>query len=425
MRSSAHKQTLRPLLSRLHRYAGLTLAAFLVVSGTTGALISFNHELDEWLNPQFFHAEGKSKLTASQMVARVEDRDPRARVNFLTLNPEAGHSVSVFVEPRVNPENGQLYPLDYNEVFMNPASGEILGQRFWGAFNVNFAHLMPFIYQLHMSLHLPENWGLWLVGGVALLWFLDCFVGAYLTFPHGRLSFKKWKPSWKVKTNAGGQRVNYDLHRAGGLWFWALLATLAFSGVSFNLHEEVFEPVVSSISKMTPTVFDRREERPLTEPIPTRFKFDEMLARAKVMAAERGLPRKPNGMFYSAEFGVFGIGFGPEHGTGLGSPWIYLDGKTGRGVGAQVPGTGSFGDFLHDVQFPLHSGQIIGLLGRIIICLTGIIVAMLSITGVIVWWRRPRRAAGTAVVRAAAAPALSRMSPGMARNPESRTHHAA
>lgn len=87
------------------------------------------------------------------------------------------------------------------------------------------------------------------------------------------------------------------------------------------------------------------DERPLTEPILTRFQFDEMLARAKVTAVERGLPRRPNGMFYSAEFGVFGIGFGPEHSARLGNPWVYLDGKTGRGVSAQVPGAGTFGDF--------------------------------------------------------------------------------
>jgi uncharacterized iron-regulated membrane protein len=33
-------------------------------------------------------------------------------------------------------------------------------------------------------------------------------------------------------------------------------------------------------------------------------------------------------------------------------------------------------------QFPLHSGRIIGLPGRIIICLLGLAVAGLSLTGV-------------------------------------------
>jgi uncharacterized iron-regulated membrane protein len=42
------------------------------------------------------------------------------------------------------------------------------------------------------------------------------------------------------------------------------------------------------------------------------------------------------------------------------------------------------------LQFPLHSGEIAGLTGRIVICITGILVAVLSITGVLVWARRRR-----------------------------------
>lgn len=97
---------------------------------------------------------------------------------------------------------------------------------------------MPFIFTLHENLHIPGVWGAWLLGGVALIWMFDCFVGAYLTLPHGRLSLRKWSPAWKVKAGAGRTRFNYDMHRAGGLWFWALLFMLAFTGVSFNLHEE-------------------------------------------------------------------------------------------------------------------------------------------------------------------------------------------
>jgi uncharacterized iron-regulated membrane protein len=44
--------------------------------------------------------------------------------------------------------------------------------------------------------------------------------------------------------------------------------------------------------------------------------------------------------------------------------------------------------------FPFHSGQIIGLPGRILISMTGLAVAVLSVTGVMIWAkkRRGRRA---------------------------------
>ncbi|WP_234406223.1 PepSY domain-containing protein [Methylobacillus glycogenes] len=39
-------------------------------------------------------------------------------------------------------------------------------------------------------------------------------------------------------------------------------------------------------------------------------------------------------------------------------------------------------------QFPLHSGRILGLPGRIMISIMGAIVAMLSITGILIWARK-------------------------------------
>lgn len=36
----------RPFLAKVHRYAGLGMALFLIVSGLTGALLAFYHELD-------------------------------------------------------------------------------------------------------------------------------------------------------------------------------------------------------------------------------------------------------------------------------------------------------------------------------------------------------------------------------------------
>ncbi|MGZ7192220.1 PepSY domain-containing protein, partial [Streptococcus pyogenes] len=80
---------------------------------------------------------------------------------------------------------------------------------------------------------------------VALLWTLDCFAGAWLTFPAPqRLNaprpakpwLSRWAPSWKLRLSSGAYKLNFDLHRAGGLWTWAMLFVLAWSSVAFNLH---------------------------------------------------------------------------------------------------------------------------------------------------------------------------------------------
>jgi uncharacterized iron-regulated membrane protein len=84
------------------------------------------------------------------------------------------------------------------------------------------------------------------------------------------------------------------------------------------------------------------------------------------------------------------VRFGKDHVPGLGNAWLYFDGTTGVGVGGHVPGEGSAGDLFHQLQYPLHSGQILGLPGRIVICITGLAVTMLSITGVVIYARKRR-----------------------------------
>lgn len=41
-------------------------------------------------------------------------------------------------------------------------------------------------------------------------------------------------------------------------------------------------------------------------------------------------------------------------------------------------------------QFPLHSGRILGMPGRILVSLLGLALAMLSLTGVVIWVRKRR-----------------------------------
>lgn len=41
-------------------------------------------------------------------------------------------------------------------------------------------------------------------------------------------------------------------------------------------------------------------------------------------------------------------------------------------------------------MYPLHSGQAFGLLGRILVCITEVVVAVLAWTGVALWLRKQR-----------------------------------
>jgi uncharacterized iron-regulated membrane protein len=59
------------------RYAGLLIAAFLFGSGITGAVISWDHQLDDLLNPELMEAKaGGPAIPSLELAAQIEARQP-------------------------------------------------------------------------------------------------------------------------------------------------------------------------------------------------------------------------------------------------------------------------------------------------------------------------------------------------------------
>ncbi|WP_170161241.1 PepSY domain-containing protein [Methylocaldum marinum] len=81
-------------------------------------------------------------------------------------------------------------------------------------------------------------------------------------------SLKTWHKSFRLRWRAGGHRLNFDLHRAGGLYAWIVLFTVSLSGLSFNLREP-FKAAVAWVSPLTPAYGDvaRRPAVPLENPL--------------------------------------------------------------------------------------------------------------------------------------------------------------
>lgn len=406
---------MRNLFLTFHRYAGLLIAGFLFISGVTGAIISWDHELDELLNPHLTQAVSSGPaIPALQLASEIEARHPQVRVTFFPLQPEPGKAFAFGVSPRVDPATGKLFQPGFNQVFVDPASGEELGKREWGAvWPVTRENLVSFLYVLHFSLHLPEvwgidRWGIWLLGVIAIIWTVDCFTGFYLTLPPRRRRrddsldqlngvaprswWQRWQPAWKVRWSSGSYKLNFDLHRAFSLWTWLLLFIVAFTAFSLNLYREVFFPLMSKVSQVTPSPFDTRAPTDLHKPISPQLGYAEAIERARADAQQRGWSTPVGSAFYTPNWGIYGIEFyqpGADHGVGgVGHARIYIDGEDGQVLGDRQPWTGSAADIFVQAQFPLHSGRILGLPGRILISIMGLVVALLSVTGVVIWWKK-------------------------------------
>ncbi len=393
---------MRGALVVLHRWCGLFIAGFLFIAGLTGAVITWSHELDEWANPQLFRAASGTRqatLSPLELARQAEAADPRLRVSFVPLTLEPGHTAMLGVAARIDPATGAPYRLGFNQLAMDPATGEIQGQRQWGRISLSRENLLPFLYKLHYTMHIPKGWGIewgvWLMGMVSAVWIFDCFLALWISFPSARA----WRKSFSFRLRQGGAKLNFDIHRSGGVWVWGLLLMLAVTSVSLNLGTQIMRPLVSVFSPLTPSPFQLRQgsrERELADPVLDR---EHAIARAEAEGRSRGWAAPAGSIFYAQRFGVYGVMFfTPENDRdddGMGNEVLYLDGDTGAILGDKVPGQGSAGDVFMQAQLPLHSGRILGTPGRVLMSFMGVFIAALSVTGLLIWVRKRRARAAT------------------------------
>lgn len=392
---------MRPALVKLHRWFGIGIALFLFASGLTGAVIAWNGELDAMLNPAFYVARTPgAPLPALELAARVEAANPRLRFTYLPLGIEPGRTLQARVIGRIDPATHQPYGLGFNQIAIDPVTGAVQARRQWGAFSLSRLDLVPLIYRFHYTLYLPFTSGglasgVWLLGIVAIVWLFDSLIALVLAFP----SRKAWRKSFAFRLQRGGYALTFDLHRSGGVWIWAVLAIAATTSISMNLPGPVMRPIVSLFSPLAPSPFFDPSRLSLPKPGSPSLTRERVVELAIEAGRDERIAAMPGALAFVPAANVYGVGyFAPGGASGespLGNPWIYWNGATGERIATDIPGRGSAGDIFMQAQFPLHSGRIAGVPGRIAVSFAGVMVAVLSVTGLFIWMkkRRARRCA--------------------------------
>lgn len=379
----------RGAMVALHRYIGLVLAPLLVVIGLTGSISVFRTELDRMLNPDLWTTQSPNRhLPLSVLTAAIAKAHPDQPLIALEYRPAPGGTLHAYLTPALTP-SGQSRP---DEIFLDPGDAHELGGRVAEGCCLNRRVLIPFIYRLHFSLAAGTT-GLWIVGITALIWTLDCLNGLLLTLPPVTPPWRKgfwrgWEPAWQIASPKNALRLFFDLHRAFGLWLWILLLGMAISGVALALGPQIFQPVVRTLFPVAPPA----SEIPLPGG-PHILKPDEAEALAGRDAQERGWQARPAAVMltHTPERALFYLfsdtGQIP---AGFGSPLITIALDTGATVQASVPPEGKLGDLILQLQDPFHSGRLAGMTGRILVCASGVVTALLSVTGVLIWDRKRR-----------------------------------
>lgn len=395
-----------------HRWAGLSLALFLAVAGLTGSLLPWIEELEAATAPQLHNAIWTGTPDPLAVREQVTSRYPGAAVDFLQLTVEPGKALRLhlhWLDPKtgLEREHGPGVP-DWDDLFLNPVTGQEQGRREWGAIDQGVKNLMPFLYRLHYSLALGTI-GTFVFGLAALVWTIDCFVGFYLTLPPRAPKaplLDRWRSSWRVRWKTAPYKLNFDLHRAGGLWLWPLLLVFAWSSVSFNMPQ-IYVPVMSALGAQDSRMLLFENALPTPRNAPA-LNFRQATERgyqlAQIEAGKQGLAVLEEGERWiwhvpSAGMYVYGFTTGADIGHHGGGTRVAFDSNTGALRGVEMPsgvnGANTFTNWLT----ALHTAHVFGLPYRMFVSVLGLAVTMLSVTGIVIWLKKRSARAGRAIRR--------------------------
>lgn len=360
--------SLRSLWLRLHRWFALSLGWVLILAGLTGAVLIAAQPLDRLAHPELFKAQPATQATAQTVP--LEPLLEQARQEFggkasfrFKLPQEAGESLWLRVQS----------PSWRGTVYLNPASGLEQGRRGETEGFVNT------LFKLHSTLLLEAN-GKAILAWTALAYVLLLLTGVILWWP------KRWPGNWRIVLNKNLMRALFDLHRIGGIVMGLLIAVSVVTGAYL-----AWRPLGDWINVLSDATSVKAPKLPPLSPdasgtalVPP--SLDAMLASARAAM--------PDGQASFVQISAntqqpMRIRFrAPDepHPNGISSVW--LDPRTGAVLAVKRwheldPGAAAAAIF-----YPLHTGELGGVLLEIITALTGLVLGGLGLSGVWLWLQR-------------------------------------
>jgi uncharacterized iron-regulated membrane protein len=331
---------LRPALMWIHLVLGLTGAVILAIVAFTGAYITFQDPLFRWLNPVPDVAGPAGPLNTSAVIDSVEARfTPR-------------HVVSIAMRPGSEATVVRLG--DRTAVFVNPATGAIIGSR-PGRF-ASLENLTALMRRLHTNLVLGPK-GRLLVTAATAEALLLALTGLWLWWRKKHWQFRPWRGSLF--------RVSWDLHNATGIWFLVPVLSLVLTGLLISMPGPIYR-----VAGVEPAPW-------LNPPLSVEPGADHgqpaLLPRV-LAVADSALPGEVTGLSIpTSPRGAFGVR--------KGSTTAFVDQHTGALIEVRPDRAPTTGDDAYQVIEDLHTGVLLGAPGRVLMTLGSLMLVVASVTG--------------------------------------------
>ncbi|MFK0121098.1 PepSY-associated TM helix domain-containing protein [Streptomyces sp. NPDC090994] len=393
----------RPLLLRLHFYAGVVIGPFLLVAAVTGLLYTATPQIEAVVYRHELHVtpDGDPEALSAQ-VAAARAAVPDGTLVSVTPAPGRTDSTRVVFEKPGLPDNCT------QTAFVDPYTSEVLGQE--RTFAGWWMPVRAWVDGLHRHLNLGEpgrvyseiaaSW-LWveILGGLAL----------WLTTPRARDRVRRvLVPQGGPK----GRKRTMSWHAAVGVWASAGLLGLSVTGMTWSVHAgasigEIQSALAGPSPALTTTLPGTTGGK---DPGPGAGAAHDVGIDAVVAAArEAGLR------------GVLDVSPPTEDQA------TYVVKENTRSwperhdTVAVDPATGDITDRTYWADYPLlakmtswgidaHMGLLFGLANQIVLALLALALIGMILWGYRMWWlRRPTRTDGFALGRAPARGAWRRL----------------
>jgi uncharacterized iron-regulated membrane protein len=348
------KKQLRAAWLQVHKWIGLSLAILIIPISLTGSALVWHDWLDAQLEPQRHATLGPAALAPSAYAAAATSAlQPGEALSALRFDKDGGPVVATATKAA----EGASRPVR-TSLWLDPRDASLIDRASGNSGLVQVMHVV------HGSLMVP-GWGRTIVGWVGAFMFVSCLSGIWLWWPlsGGPATGLKWK-----RRNT----LNANLHYMTGFWILFPLAMLSFTGawISFPKLFGQFE------SRPAPAGGANRESAARARPLVTPTTgIDQALAASRPFAT--GALTTIN--WPTDQKAEWKIAYDRK-----GGPEEVVVGDDG---GKVTPPTPPKPETRARTMRRWHDGTGMGTAWQIVIFLGGIVPALLSVTGIIIWWR--------------------------------------
>ncbi|MEU0497652.1 PepSY domain-containing protein [Mycobacterium sp. NPDC006124] len=392
---------MRPLLLRLHFYAGVFVGPFILIAAVTGLLYALIPQIDATVFRHELTVDhvGQARIPLTEQMTAVRAAHPEGVVASIRPPAEPNETTQVSLSvPDVPPDYGRT-------VFVDPYTGDVRGAL------TTFGQWMPlraWFDELHRNLHLGAFGRNYSELAASWLWVI-ALSGSVLWLGQ-RARTRRLRRLAVPDRTATGRRRTMSWHGAVGVWIVVALLGLSVTGVTWSRYGgQSVNQIQAHLDMTAPTVETALAAVPGVDPMPAEHHHDAAMAMG-----DDALRGADVALAAAQKAGLTGpMWMYPP--TAPGQAWKVAEKKrdwpTRYDAISVDPDTGRVVDRVNFADWPFlakltnwavdaHMGVLFGVLNQVVLAL----VAVGLITGVVLgyrmWWqRRPTRGGAWAVGR--------------------------